>query len=167
MTRGFGTFIACLLLTSVPAMAQEASPQTPTTPAPHRGCALHPSPDCRLFGVTDFGLAFGPTRRDTTHYPGRRRTTARTTLEGGVMYNLGPRDAIGITAFFTVGDEDVSLGTGARYRRWLTRRQSIDVGLAVPLGSSDYEGGTVLGLLRYSPTPWLGLSVRQIGRAHV
>ena len=117
MTRGFGTFIACLLLTSVPAMAQEASPQTPTTPAPHRGCALHPSPDCRLFGVTDFGLAFGPTRRDTTHYPGRRRTTARTTLEGGVMYNLGPRDAIGITAFFTVGDEDVSLGTGARYRR--------------------------------------------------
>lgn len=89
-------------------------------------------------------------------------TESRTELfiEGGVMRNVASRDAIGFTWFVAFDSNAGSTGPGARYRRWLKKRQSLDAGVGIPLASSDYDVGTLFGLIRYSPAPWVGLTVR-------
>ena len=153
--------ILLMLAPLATASAQETPP--PANPpaastAKRESCAFHPSPECGYFGVTDIGLAFavaGGSDFDTLHH-----THGGTTAEGGVMANLGHRQAIGATLFFKVSDEAVSIGAAGRYRYWLNRRQSVDVGVGIPVGSSDYHAGTTFGMLRYNPAPWIGLAVR-------
>ena len=146
-----------VLLLPVFVCAQDGGPRPDQAPTSTSGCALHPSPDCSYFGVTDFGLAVGA--RSSQQFSDNR-LQGETNAEGGVMRNLGPRNAVGATWFFKVADETVSTGPGVRYRRWLTKRQSVDLGLGVPVAIGDYEGGTVFGLARYSPAPWVGISAR-------
>jgi hypothetical protein len=145
------------LLLPVLVCAQDGSQRPAQAPPSKPGCALHPSPDCVYFGVTDFGLAGGP--RSRQQFSGDLHQT-ETNAEGGVMRNVGARNAIGATWFFKLADETVSTGPGVRYRRWLTKRQSVDLGLGVPLAIGDYERGTLFGLARYSPAPWIGFSAR-------
>ena len=149
-----------VLLVSVSARAQDVDRASQPASAPREGCALHPSPECRYFGVTEFGLAFGLGKRETSNYFDDRGPKGEVNAEGGAMRNLAGKNAIGAAWFFKVGGGDISTGPAARYRRWLTRRQSLDVGLAVAAASSDYKPGALFGLLRYNPTPWVGLSVR-------
>jgi hypothetical protein len=138
-------------------------PPSTSTPDPpgSPGCALHPAPGCRYFGVTELGVAFGSARKmkfDSdfgTAQPGRELF-----IEGGVMRNIDSHDAVGVTWFLALDNNAGSTGPAARYRRWLTNQQSLDVGAGIALTSSDYDAGTLFGVIRYSPNQLLGLTVR-------
>jgi len=84
----------------------------------------------------------------------------------GVMRNIGPRDAIGVSWFVTT-DYIGGTGPAVRYRRWLTDRRSLDFAVGVPVAvSNPYPDttvgreGLVLGLVKYNPVPWIGFAVR-------
>jgi hypothetical protein len=111
------------------------------------------------FGVTDFGLAFGSTRRTRFNFD-TAEPRREAFIEGGVMRNVDSHDAVGVTWFVAVDNDAGSTGPGARYRRWLTKRQSLDAGVGIPVASSDYDAGTLFGLIRYSPNQLVGLTVR-------
>lgn len=121
-------------------------------------CALHPSPDCHLFGITELGFAVGSR---TTEETDLSSLVIQATAAGGVMRNLTPHDAVGGFWFLAVGSDGVSTGPGTRYRRWFTPRQSVDVGVAVAVGgTAKFEAGSLAGHLRYNPTATVGLVVR-------
>ena len=146
---------------SLPLFAAAQDPPSSSTPAPPdaSGCAFHPAPECRYFGVTDFGFAFGTTRKTRftfdTAEPRREAFT-----EGGLMRNIDSHDAVGVTWFLAFDNDVGSTGPGARYRRWLTKQRSLDAGVGIPVASSDYDAGTLFGLIRYSPNELVGLTVR-------
>lgn len=147
----------------VPLSAASQDPPSTSTRVPPEapGCALHPAPECRYFGVTDLGLAFGSTRKTRfnlnfdTAEPRREMV-----IEGGVMRNVDSHDAVGVTWFLALDNNGGSTGPAARYRRWFTNLRSLDVGVGIPVASSDYDGGTLFGLIRYSPNQLVGLTVR-------
>jgi hypothetical protein len=128
---------------------------------------------CRFFGVTDFGVAFGrnsvtvPPGSDVFVIPGDQTAVgSRVIGDLGVMWNIGPRNAVGVSWFVTT---DFIGGTGpaVRYRRWLTDRRSLDFAVGVPVAvSNPYPDttvgpeGLVLGLVKYNPVPWIGVAVR-------
>lgn len=131
------------LLSSCPAMAQEGSTPAAQTPPSKGGCFFHsrPAPACRFFGITDFGVAFGrnriavPTGPDVFVIPADQTASgSRVIGDLGVMWNIGRRDAIGVSWFVTT---DFIGGTGptGRYRRWLTDTQSLDFAVGVPVAA--------------------------------
>ena len=130
-----------------------------------------PSSSCRVFAVTDFGVLFGLTQRgwssvfaNRTDVPAWR---GEIVSDLGVMWNVGSRQALGATWLIglTFDDSEWLTGPAVRYRRWLKGKQSLDlaVGTAIaPLGDDygDLRRGSVLGLLKYNPAPWVGFAIR-------
>lgn len=151
-------FVATSLM-SFPVAAQDTPPQPARAESERPSCVTHPSPECRYFGVTEVGVAFGR-RAKRTFYFDTPETRAELFISGGVMRNLDSHDAVGVTWFLESADEAVSTGPGLQYRRWLPKRQSIDIGVGAPIAGTDYELGTIFGVVRYSPVQWLGLTVR-------
>jgi len=77
------------------------------------------------------------------------------------------RCAIGASWFVNFDQNGASTGPVARYRRWLTSRASLDIAIGTPVAAGTAFGsdgllqpGSVLGLLKYSPVPYLGIAVR-------
>jgi hypothetical protein len=159
MKRHVVAFVIAALAVPLLAAAQEPPPAVAATESEAPSCAFHPAPECRYFGVTDFGLAFGSTHTPESIFDSTERRV-ELFIEGGVMRTFGARNAAGVTWFLAFDNDTGSTGPGLRYRRWVTRRQSVEGGVGVPLLSWDYEAGTLFGLIRYSPAPWIGLSVR-------
>ncbi len=76
------------------------------------------------------------------------------------MVNIGRRDAIGATYFFTVDYSDgVTSGAALRYRRWRGERRAWEVSIGVRNGH-DADRGGVVGVLKYDLGPYWGLTVR-------
>ena len=143
--------------------------------SPCRRPAIPTAPACRFFGMTDLGVSFGvkagvtaPPDSDVFVLPKDRtpNATSRVITDLGVMRNFGPHDAIGVSWFITTDDVGRT-GPAIHYRRWLKSRRSLDVGVGVPLADSEpFEntrigpGGSLLGLVKYNPVPWMGIAVR-------
>jgi hypothetical protein len=80
------------------------------------------------------------------------------------MSNVGPRDAIGVTLFATLdgigGDNNFAIGAAARYRRWLKEPGSVDVGLGLAVAGDGIASGSLFGVVKVSPNPWVGIALR-------
>jgi len=146
---------------SVPLLATAQDlPSSPTPATVEKpSCALNASPDCRYFGITDIGLAYGPRRKAQSVFESTE-PRGEMFFDGGVMRNVGRRNAIGATWFVSIDNDAVSTGPGVRYSRWLTKRQSLEAGAGIGLASSDYDAGSAFGVIRYRPDPFIGFSVR-------
>lgn len=77
-------------------------------------------------------------------------------LDFGLMVNVTPRDAVG-ASFFASIETNAAVGPAVRYRRWLDSRASVDLALGVP--TNGRQTG-VFGLVKVSPTDWLGVALR-------
>ena len=60
-------------------------------------------------------------------------STGGAIVEWGVMRNLGPRNAIGVSWFFAFNGDGLSTGPTMRYRRWLKGGRSLDFGVGTPI----------------------------------
>ena len=118
--------------------------QGDTTPSPHEGQrripALtwrgHPRAETRSFLITEFGILV---RIDDRH-----AGEMAPSLDLGWMKNISERGAVGFTGYVLFSDPTTRLGPRARYRRWLSRKTSIDVSPGVLLGEDS--PGYVLGV---------------------
>ena len=100
-----------------------------------------PSPDCRSFWVTEYGIFWRldgvseEIRSDELYDYGIR-------FELGPMYNVGEKYALGGTAMLTATGE-TSLGLYMRLRYWMNRNWSIDISPGIIVhgssGSDAYE----------------------------
>lgn len=88
----------------------------------------------------------------------------RFAVDWGAMVNVSATNAVGASWFiFGQGGDNFSTGPMVRWRRWLGPTESVDVALGTPLVTGDSESfdvGSVLGLVKYSPIPWLGIAAR-------
>lgn len=121
-------FIAVLLYSALPAAAQDC----------WRG---EPSPTCRSFWVTEFGIFWRldelsqEIRSDEVYDYGIR-------YEVGPMFNMNEKYALGGTVTLT-GTGENGLGIHGRLRYWMNRNWSLDLSPGVifhgSAGDDDYE----------------------------
>lgn len=141
-------------------VASQTTPQSTDDPCFH----ARPAPACRFFPVTDFGVFGGWAREVVPDYP-FPESTGGVIVEWGVMRNLGPRNAIGVSWFFAFNGDGLSTGPTMRYHRWLKGGRSLDFGVGTPINRlernpNNVGSGSVLGFAKYNPVPWFGVAVR-------
>jgi hypothetical protein len=78
------------------------------------------------------------------------------------MANVSARDALGASVFASLDRLGFALGPAVRYRRWLSSSASLDLAVGTPLvtGAGNMQTGSVFGLVRWSPDPWLAIAAR-------
>jgi hypothetical protein len=92
-----------------------------------------PLAETRSFMITEFGVV---ARIDDYPYSsGDSRIGISFDL--GWMKNISAKRAVGFSGYALVADPTTRLGIRARYRRWLSRKTSIDVSPGVLLGGED------------------------------
>jgi hypothetical protein len=86
----------------------------------------------------------------------------REVADWGAMVNVGEKDALGGSVFASLDRAGLLLGPEVRYRRWLSASAALDVAVGTPLVSSsgDIASGSITGLVRWSPNPWLAFAAR-------
>ena len=104
--------------------------QRPTPAVTWRG---HPLAETRSFMITEFGVL---ARLDDYPYAGGDSRMA-ISFDLGWMKNISERRAVGFSGYALVSDPTTRLGIRGRYRRWLSRKTSIDVSPGVLLGGED------------------------------
>ena len=92
-----------------------------------------PRAETRSFMITEFGLL---ARIDDYPYRGGDSRVSLS-FDLGWMKNISENGAVGFSGYALAGDPTSRLGLRARYRRWLSRRTSIDVSPGVLLGGED------------------------------
>ena len=92
-----------------------------------------PRAETRSFMITEFGLV---ARIDDYPY-GRGDSRIALSFDFGWMKNISENGAVGFSGYALAGDPTSRMGVRARYRRWLSRRTSIDVSPGVLLGGED------------------------------
>ena len=140
-------------------LAVQVASQAPA-PAPAAMCLrARPAPACKGFFITSAGLGVG-----TGAGPGT--SPFRMSVDYGVMKNLG-RAAIGASWFVNWDQNGTTTGPVARYRRWIGSRASVDFAIGTPVAANTGFGsdgllqpGSILGMVKYNPWPYLGLAVR-------
>jgi hypothetical protein len=115
--------IAMIICTFLPANAQDC----------YRG---RPSPKCKTFWITEFGYSF---RLD--QQPGRYPSDANFyfTWEYGLMGNLNQKSALGAAFMLGADDDGHRYGVKSRYRRWLDKTVSVDLGAGVLFGGENNQ----------------------------
>ena len=128
--------LALSLSWAAPARAQDTRP-TVSVPSGGGFCFRgRPKPKCGTFMITEFAMLrpLGPVLD----------VDPMMELELGMMVNIGRRSAIGGTLLFG-GDESWDrVVMGVRYRRWLTRSVSAELGAGRVSASSEGPGGSTL-----------------------
>jgi hypothetical protein len=123
-----------------------------------------PAPACRVFFLTNAGVYIKPlstTSNGSNPYDIRRQSALRAIVDWGVVVNLDPRNGVGGSWFVALDEDDFSTGVAARYRRWLTPIQSLDVTVGTPVaGGNGIKAGSVLALIKYNPVHWFGVALR-------
>jgi len=129
-----------------------------------------PSSSCRVFAVTDFGVLVGLAQDGWSQRNQDDVGKGQLVTDLGVMWNVGSRQAIGATFHFRLPSTsdyigEALAGPAVRYRLWIKDKQSLDLGVGTaipPLGDDygDLRRGSVLGLVKYSPAPWIGFAIR-------
>ena len=92
-----------------------------------------PLAETRSFMITEFGVL---ARIDDYPYLGGD-SRIQFSFDLGWMKNISANSAAGFTGYALVSDPTTRLGIRARYRRWLSRKTSIDVSPGVLLGGED------------------------------
>ncbi len=136
--------VSALLLAPIAAPAQRPADTTRTSAL----CwTARPAPRCRVLLLTNFGVY--------ADVPGNARLVG----DVGLMINVSRHDALGASFYVTV-DQDALSSTGAalRYRRWLTRSGSLELGVGAR--GAAHDGGALMGLVKVNFGPFLGLAVR-------
>jgi hypothetical protein len=140
---------ALLLLLAGPAVlsGQDAAP-----------LCYHPRPraDCGAFLLTNFGGYLLVGKDDWGGSPYRE------VADWGAMVNVGKKDAVGGSVFASFDRAGLLIGPELRYRRWLSASAALDVAVGTPLVSSSGSllSGSITGLVRWSPSPWLAVAAR-------
>jgi hypothetical protein len=133
--------------------AQDSAAGQPVTPLCYRA---RPKPACSAFIVTNFGgyVVLGGDRLNDTPF--------REVADWGLMANVSARDALGASVFASLDRLGFALGPAVRYRRWLSSSASLDLAVGTPLvtGASNIQGGSVFGLVRWSPNDWFAVAAR-------
>lgn len=91
----------------------------PATPLAAQGFCFHGRPQdrCSAFLVTEAGAALSVPTDDDLNF----------TFQTGVLFNVGPRSAVGGVLLGGAFQNDARLGARIRYRHWLTSRLTLDV----------------------------------------
>jgi hypothetical protein len=92
-----------------------------------------PLAETRSFMITELGML---TRIDDYPYPGGDSRIALS-FDLGWMKNISERGAVGFSGYALVSDPTTRMGIRGRYRRWLSRKTSIDISPGILLGGED------------------------------
>jgi opacity protein-like surface antigen len=143
----------------VAAAVMATSPLATAGPLCWRG---KPLPDCETFVLTELGV-YARLDDDATN---AADNPLYFTLDLGLMKNIAPVAAVGLTAYGSAGDSHARVGARLRYRRWLSRDTSVDLAPGVIVYGSEDGGythqapGFVLGTsLNWRDWVALGLEV--------
>jgi len=108
-----------------------------TVPSLHHKSALtwrgRPLAETRSFMITEFGVL---ARIDDNPYIGGDPRIAFS-FDLGWMKNISESRAVGFSGYALVSDPTTRIGIRARYRRWLSRKTSIDISPGILLGGED------------------------------
>lgn len=145
--------VTALLLPLVGAAALSAQGAAPAAPLCYHA---RPKADCGGFLLTNFGGYLLVGKDDWGDSPFRE------VADWGAMVNVGEKDAVGGSVFASLDRAGLLLGPEVRYRRWLSASAALDVAVGTPLVSSsgNVESGSITGLVRWSPSPWLAIAAR-------
>ena len=151
--RGIALFAISLVCSVAGVAAQEPG----AAQAADEFCfRARPRPDCRGFFVTNSGPYLQLDALDIDQI--------RLTVDLGAMLNVTSNNAVGASWFlFGQSGDNVSMGPVMRWRRWLGPTESLDIALGTNVFSGDRESfdvGSILGLVKYNPVPWLGVAAR-------
>lgn len=123
----------CLLqLIAVPAAAKAQSP-----PEPASNCFVgRPMPKCKTFWLTEFAyhrraIGTGFVEDFETASFERPDLDDHYSWDIGVMWNRGPRTALGGTLHLGGGGSEVRIGLKGRHRRWIAGKGVMDVSAGV------------------------------------
>jgi hypothetical protein len=128
-----------------------------------RPFSFNPDPAADYFLVTEFRvsrLAIADTQDPVDSY--------LFTDSFGLMRRLSSHDAVGATIDFHLAEGEFAAAPSIRYRRWLTRQQSIELSAGYASGDKVLSGPIVEA--RYSPVPPLHVQVgvaRYVERRYV
>jgi len=92
-----------------------------------------PLAETRSFMITEFGVL---ERIDDYRYLGGD-TRIAISFDLGWMKNISERGAVGFSGYALVSDPTTRMGIRGRYRRWLSRKTSIDISPGVLLSGED------------------------------
>lgn len=92
-----------------------------------------PAPECDWFLILQGGISGRVDHGSQANNYGNTAFMG----DGGLMRNLGPHQAVGGNVFVTAGDHRTVVGFQARYRRWLSRKISLDFAPGVVVGSHE------------------------------
>jgi len=110
---------------------------SPGAPRPIPGLTWRGRPlaETRSFMITEFGVL---ARIDDYPYFGGDSRTALS-FDLGWMKNISESGAVGFSGYALVSDPTTRLGIRGRYRRWLSRKTSIDISPGILLGGEDTD----------------------------
>lgn len=153
MMRGIAPFATAMVCSVAVVAAQEPMAVRAADDLCFRA---QPRAECRAFFLTNSGPYVQLDALDVDRL--------RFTVDWGAMVNVSSKNAVGGSWFvFGQSGDNVSTGPVLRWRRWLGPTESLDVALGTPIFTGDSESfdvGSVLGLVKYSPVPWLGVAAR-------
>ncbi|HEY6222324.1 MAG TPA: hypothetical protein VIW26_00955 [Gemmatimonadales bacterium] len=115
-----------------------------------------PRAECGAFLLTNFGGYLMVGKDDWGDSP------LREVADWGAMANVAEKDAVGGSVFASLDRAGLLLGPELRYRRWLSASAALDVAVGTPLVSSsgNIQSGSITGLVRWSPSPWVAVAAR-------
>ena len=93
----------------------------------------HPLAETRSFLITEFGVL---ARIDDYPYSGGD-SPIQISFDLGWMKNISPNSAAGFSGYALLFDPTTRLGIRGRYRRWLSRKTSIDISPGVLVSGED------------------------------
>ena len=145
--------LAALALLGVPSAAR-AQPRADSVQTQGLCWTAQPAPHCRVLLLTNLGVSVDLVQAGGSSNP-------RLTEDAGLLVNVSPRDAVGVTILFTSTTEGyLSGGPTLHYRRWVSGGNAWDFALGVRGAVRGSDQGAVTGLIRYSIGPYFAVALR-------
>src|SRR5574341_969009 len=133
--RSDGLLAASLFSVCTALQSQTLSPVAEVQSLCFRG---RPAAACRSFFITESG-------GNVLVAPNSLYRQLKAQLEFGLMRNVGPRSALGGTAFVESNlDDETYVGVKPRYRRWISRVVAIDLSAGPRLDTQTGELGAMV-----------------------
>ena len=148
-------------IVAIAALAVLAAPLAARAQAPHDSArtealcwTARQAPRCRVMLLTNLGVYADLVQAGGSSNP-------RLTEDAGLMVNVSPRDAVGVTVLFTATTEGyLSGGPTLHYRRWVNGVNAWDFALGVRGAVRGSDQGAVTGLIRYNFGPYFAVALR-------
>lgn len=115
----------------------DSSITAPENPPKNQGCGCFrgkPLPECCSFWITEVSLKYRISRSwIKSDNPDEEQAKTVLSADLGFMQNITPEYALGFSVYGGVDADKSRLGIRGRYRRWLTRRTTLDISPGVLL----------------------------------